>query len=120
MVQIDMEMPKSCECCPIRDSVYKSCPIVPGVPAWQCEISEFCKEKRSEHCPIKEEPEKAYWFISEYEYLKCSNCGYDYYTGCESTREAEENYRKPIRMHFCPGCGRKMTRKDGSAVDEEI
>lgn len=54
MVQINMEMPKSCELCPIRDEVYHHCPIVPGVPAWQVEIQDRCKTKRSEHCPLKE------------------------------------------------------------------
>lgn len=54
MVQIDMEMPKDCADCPIRNFVYGNCPIVPGIPEWQFQISEECKEKRSEHCPLKE------------------------------------------------------------------
>lgn len=54
MIQIDMDLPSSCAECPFREETYHSCPLVPGVPAWQAEIADECKDKRSEHCPLKE------------------------------------------------------------------
>ena len=59
---------------------------------------------------------KGYWFINEPEYLTCSECGFNYYTGYESTKEAQEHYNKPFGLYFCPHCGSEMTRKDGSDV----
>lgn len=59
---------------------------------------------------------KAYWFIRDYQYLTCSNCGYDLRTGCESMEEAEANYKKPLELFYCPHCGCEMTREDGSSL----
>ena len=50
MIQIDIEMPRSCSECPFKDQ-YNGCLIVPLVPAWQKEIKE-CQNRRSEHCPL--------------------------------------------------------------------
>lgn len=47
-----------------------------------------------------------HWYVSEYEYLNCSVCGEEMYTGCNSTEEAQllkEHWKK-----FCPNCGAKM------------
>lgn len=46
------------------------------------------------------------WCVIEYEYLSCSVCGNSMYTGCNSTKEAEQlkTHWKP----FCPHCGAKM------------
>lgn len=47
-----------------------------------------------------------HWYVSEYEYLNCSVCGEEMYTGCNSTKEAQllkEHWKK-----FCPNCGAKM------------
>ena len=67
---------------------------------------------------LLKEPEvvKGYWFINEPEYLTCSECGFNYYTGYESTKEAQEHYNKPFGLYFCPHCGSEMTRKDGSDI----
>lgn len=54
MIQIDMEMPKSCDKCPFQGETYHGCPLVSGVVAWQIEIADKCKDKRSEHCPLIE------------------------------------------------------------------
>ena len=45
MIQINMNMPRSCKECPFQGETYHGCPIVPGVIAWQAEI-ERCTEKR--------------------------------------------------------------------------
>ena len=46
------------------------------------------------------------WCVSEYEYLNCSVCGEQMYTGCNSTKEAlilAKHWKK-----YCPNCGAKM------------
>lgn len=50
----------------------------------------------------------AHWFISEYEFLNCSNCGEAYYTGAESTARAKERLAQGIYYKFCPHCGAAM------------
>ena len=48
------------------------------------------------------------WFIPEYEYLACSECGEYYYTGCDSTAEAKGRLADGICPNYCPNCGAKM------------
>ena len=48
------------------------------------------------------------WYISEYEYLTCSECGDSYYTGCDSTAEAKERLAEGKCPNYCPNCGAKM------------
>lgn len=46
------------------------------------------------------------WCVSEYEYLNCSVCGEQMYTGCNSTKEAiilAKHWK-----NYCPNCGAKM------------
>lgn len=50
----------------------------------------------------------AKWFIEEYEYLTCSHCGGYYYTGMESTKQAEANLINGEVPKYCPNCGAKM------------
>ena len=54
MIQIDMNMPKTCCECPFYESTIKYCPILPGIPAWHKELSSIAHDKRSDHCPLKE------------------------------------------------------------------
>lgn len=49
-----------------------------------------------------------HWFISEYEYLTCSECGDYVWTGCDSTAEAKERLADGDFPNFCPNCGAKM------------
>ena len=49
-----------------------------------------------------------YWYIVEYEYLNCSECGESYYTGADSTREARERLAEGEYYPYCPHCGAKM------------
>lgn len=49
-----------------------------------------------------------HWFMTEYEYFTCSECGQSYYNECENTREAEFMLRKGIFYAYCPHCGAKM------------
>ena len=56
MVKIDMDMPKSCSICPLRDN-YGWCIIMANVPAW-IEDVEKSVDKRSEYCPLIPEEEK--------------------------------------------------------------
>lgn len=48
------------------------------------------------------------WTVSEYEYLDCSECGNSYYTGCESTSEANYRLKQGFYFKYCPYCGAKM------------
>ena len=54
------------------------------------------------------EVKHGYWFISEYEYLNCSECGESYFTGADSTAEAKERLAKGMSYPYCPHCGAKM------------
>jgi rubrerythrin len=49
-----------------------------------------------------------HWFITEYEYLDCSVCGHSFYTGCESTAEANQLLADGDSPNYCPHCGAKM------------
>ena len=51
---------------------------------------------------------EGYWFILEYEYFTCSECGYYHPNGCDSTREAKENLADGKAPNYCPDCGAKM------------
>lgn len=50
----------------------------------------------------------AKWLIEEYEYLTCSHCSNYYYTGMESTKQAEANLIDGEIPKYCPNCGAKM------------
>ena len=54
------------------------------------------------------EVKHGYWFISEYEYLNCSECGESYFTGADSTAEAKERLAEGRYYPYCPHCGAKM------------
>ena len=49
-----------------------------------------------------------YWYIVEYEYLNCSECGESYYTGAESTKEARERLANGEYYPYCPYCSAPM------------
>lgn len=53
-----------------------------------------------------------YWYIIEYEYVNCSECGHMYYTGMESTSQAKQNLLDEEVPNYCPNCGAKMDGKD--------
>lgn len=48
------------------------------------------------------------WYLIEYEYLDCSNCGHQHYTGCESTAEAKEKLQNGEVPNYCSHCGAMM------------
>jgi hypothetical protein len=59
---------------------------------------------------------EGHWFIAEYEFFTCSECNYDYYNECSSTRQAKERLTRGCYPNFCPGCGANMTgAEDGKA-----
>lgn len=51
---------------------------------------------------------EGHWFILEYEYFTCSECGYYHPNGCDSTREAKEKLAEGIVPKYCSECGAKM------------
>lgn len=48
------------------------------------------------------------WWIREYEFFTCSECGDDYWNGCDCTEEAEERLRNGDYPKFCSNCGVRM------------
>ena len=48
------------------------------------------------------------WFIREYEYFTCSECGADHWNGCDCTEEAKERLRNGDYPNFCSNCGANM------------
>lgn len=62
------------------------------------------------HMPAADvaEVKHGYWFISEYEYLNCSECGESYFTGADSTAEAKQLLAEGNYYPYCPHCGAKM------------
>lgn len=59
---------------------------------------------------------EGHWLILEYEFFTCSECNYDYYNGCSSTRQAKQRLTHGYYPNFCPDCGANMTgAEDGKA-----
>lgn len=48
------------------------------------------------------------WLIEEYEFFTCSVCGGGYYSGAESTAQAESYLNSGFTYRYCPNCGAKM------------
>lgn len=53
-----------------------------------------------------------HWFIREYEFFTCSECGHDYWNSCDCTKEAKERLAEGDTPNFCPNCGSKMKGED--------
>lgn len=51
---------------------------------------------------------EGHWFIREYEYFTCSECGHDHYNGCDYTEQAKERLANGECPKFCPNCGANM------------
>ena len=51
---------------------------------------------------------EGHWFIQEYEYFTCSECDYDHWNSCDSTKEAKERLANGDIPNYCPNCGAKM------------
>jgi hypothetical protein len=51
---------------------------------------------------------EGHWFILEYEYFTCSECGYYHPNGCDTTKEAKEKLAEGIYPKYCADCGAKM------------
>lgn len=49
-----------------------------------------------------------HWFILEYEYFTCSECGYYQPNGCDSTKEAKEKLAEGKVPKYCSECGARM------------
>lgn len=97
MIQIDMEMPKSCAECPI--SRYQDTHDCPVIRTW----SSAYREKRLDDCPLKEVPSGKWEQINKngtnvIPQWKCSECGAEF---------------KCFDMDFeyCPRCGAKMVEE---------
>lgn len=58
-----------------------------------------------------------YWYFSEYEFFSCSVCGFSYYNGCNSTKEAKDRLKNKDDIYaYCPHCGARMDG-DETAID---
>lgn len=54
------------------------------------------------------EARNGYWYIPEYEYLGCSQCGGWYFTGADSMAEAKKRLADGECYPYCPHCGANM------------
>ena len=61
-----------------------------------------------------------HWYIREYEFFTCSECGHDYYNGCDYTAQAKERLENGEHPNYCPNCGAKMDgeRREDDEVQE--
>lgn len=57
---------------------------------------------------------EGHWFILEYEYFTCSECGYYHPNGCDSTKEAKEKLADGKVPKYCSECGAKMTKGENN------
>lgn len=51
---------------------------------------------------------KGEWYISEYEYFTCDQCGESVWSSAEYTQEAKEMLKNGDVPNFCPNCGARM------------
>lgn len=91
-----------------RDEAYKE-------TLFETTIEAFINFLKSQPAADVQEVRHGEWFISEYEYLTCSECGGSRYTGAESKSEAVRNLENGKYPKFCENCGAKM---DGGENDE--
>lgn len=49
-----------------------------------------------------------HWYIREYEYFTCSECGHDEWNGCDSTADANQRLANGETPNFCSHCGSDM------------
>lgn len=54
------------------------------------------------------ELKKGKWFILEYEFFTCDQCGEDVWNGAEYTQEARDMLKNGEYPNFCPNCGADM------------
>ncbi len=100
---------RTCNCCNGKDNVHNITIFTKGTnQGTQIALCEKCIDVLADKLPKEQKDGTGYWIINEYEYLTCSLCGKSYYTGCESTEEAQTN-RKKNAYSYCPYCGKKMT-----------
>lgn len=60
---------------------------------------------------VSAELKTGHWYIREYEYFTCSECGEDYWNSCDSTAEAKELLETGDYPNYCPNCGCRMEGK---------
>ena len=86
-------------------------PIAPYAPEDDTLISKWDAIDAITDIPSADRP-KGEWYIREYEYFTCSECGEDYRNSCDCTREAEEKLQNGDYPNFCPNCGARMVGED--------
>lgn len=62
---------------------------------------------------------KGRWVIHEYEYFTCYECGYDRWSGCDSTAEAKERLANGDYPKPCEECGAKMKGEEHGREEDE-
>lgn len=101
MIQINIPMPENCSKCPFFNNEYKTCPIVPMVPAMQKDVKNSAN-KRYKFCPLREVPEKKNYRLKVPE--KCGKCssmlsyGQKYY--CHMDAISPKNPQQDISTIF--------------------
>lgn len=101
MIQIDMEMPKSCSKCPLFNGEFGECQHL-GFNVNNAIKTDFTEE-RELNCPLKEVP-NGEWIERDDgwgdNYYDCSVCGESWAT--------IDGTPFDNGMKYCPNCGAKM------------
>ena len=100
MIQIDMDMPKSCAYCPCGDVQDGWC-YVHNEVLERTGNGYPSTETRPEWCPLKE-VKHGNWIHSGCGIFTCSKCGKDVGLNVYTGKKASERFK------FCPHCGARM------------
>ena len=57
---------------------------------------------------LQQEPKRGKWYIREYEFFTCDQCGEDVLSFAESTSEAKRKLKNGDFPNYCPNCGARM------------
>lgn len=73
--------------------------------AFDCVISDIDDEPTADVVEVRH----GEWYIREYEFFTCSECGHDHWNSCEYTAQAKERLKNGEHPNYCPNCGAKMS-----------
>ena len=100
----------------LHDEIRSLSVLITGLRCGKGVLNEYMKQYRESVLRIVDEQPTAdvqevrhgHWFILEYEYFTCSECGYYQPNGCDSTKEAKEKLAEGKVPKYCAECGARM------------
>ena len=88
------------DCCKGKDEDYEKHEIIPLEKSFKA-LSMAIKA-------LQQEPKRGKWYIREYEFFTCDQCGEDVLSFAESTSEAKRKLKNGDFPNYCPDCGARM------------